>query len=82
MDDFTVAKAPEVKKLLESVKPLAYSVRGFAAASNLSPSTIYEVVKSGKLKSRRCNDKIVILPDDGMEYLHGLPEYEINKKRQ
>lgn len=68
--------------VLRLVLPLSYSVEGFAAATSISRSGIYEAIASGGLIARHPPNsrRTVITLFDGLNWLATLPRVELSKK--
>lgn len=47
----------------QAPEPLAYSIRDAVAVSSLSRPRIYQLIKEGKLESRKLGRRTVILAD-------------------
>lgn len=56
-------------------RKLAYSVKDLIAGGIGSRTTIYEAIKSRKLKARKRGKSTIVLPDDLDEYLESLPDF-------
>ena len=46
-----------------SLEPLAYSIKGAMAATSLGRARLYQLIKEGKLESRKLGRRTVILAD-------------------
>lgn len=70
---------PPPGNIIERVGPevLSFTIVGFAQATGIGATTLYEDAKSGKLKTRLLGvgkrKKRLILREDGMDYLKGFP---------
>ena len=53
--------------------PIAMSVGEVAKGTDLSPRTVWGLVKSGELPSRRIGRRVIILRSDLVAYLEGRP---------
>ena len=53
---------------------LAYSVAEACEASGIGRTTLYDLIKSGKLVARKCGRRTVILVDDLAAALKNLPK--------
>lgn len=53
--------------------PLALSIKDACAASGLSRTTIYQAIKAGDLKPRKCGNRTLILREDLSSFLLALP---------
>ena len=53
--------------------PIAYDLRGAALAVCVSERTLHYAIKGGHLKARKLGRKIVILREDLVDWLAGLP---------
>jgi excisionase family DNA binding protein len=56
----------------ECVTKIAYRVSEAVAATGLSRSSLYELMKTGALRSRKCGRSTLILRDDLVEFLNQL----------
>ena len=67
------------ENVIERVPPevLSFTIVGFAQATGIGATTLYEDAKSGKLKTRLLGigkrKKRLVLRDDGMDYLRSFP---------
>ena len=59
---------------------VAVSIKDAVRVSGIGRSKLYEVMKSGELPARKLGTRTIILFDDLMAYLDGLPPY-CGKKR-
>ena len=59
--------------LTEPGSVLAYSIEGFATASGLGRTRLYDAIKAGHLRARKYGNRTVILVEDGREFLSALP---------
>jgi excisionase family DNA binding protein len=55
------------------MKPVAYSVPDVLKMIGISRTTLYQLVKTGKLKVRKVGTRSVILSKDLEEWLESLP---------
>jgi excisionase family DNA binding protein len=55
----------------------ALSFKNAAKRSGVGRSTLYEAVKAGKLRSRKCGKRSLILVNDLEAWLHSLPENKL-----
>jgi len=53
--------------------PIAVSVQGAADLSGLGRTLIYEQIKLGKLPTRKCGSRTLILLEDLKQFIAGLP---------
>jgi excisionase family DNA binding protein len=51
----------------------AYSVEKFGRAFNIGRSTVYEEIRSGRLKARKVGARTLIAHEDAMAWLKALP---------
>src|SRR5690348_13416007 len=59
---------------------LAYSVEGFAAATSLGRTVIFELIRAGALTARKCGSRTLILQSDAIEFLAALPEIGLDRR--
>ena len=52
---------------------LAYSIAEACAAAGIRRTTLYNLIRSGKLRAIKCGGRTLILPDDLRRWLEGLP---------
>ena len=58
---------------METLHPLAYTVKEATAVAKLGTTSIYEAIKAGKIKPRKYGQKTLILHEDLKQFLEGLP---------
>jgi hypothetical protein len=66
-----------VARILEEHLPdwkLAYRIDETVAATGIGRTKLYEIIKSGKLETRRAEGMTVVLRDELQRYLHALPK--------
>jgi hypothetical protein len=51
----------------------AYSVKNFCLAFDIGRSSVYEEIRSGRLKARKSNNRTLITHEDGIAWLNALP---------
>ncbi len=56
-------------------KKLAYTVEDLVEGGVGSRTTVYELIKTGKLRARKRGRSTIILPDDAKECLENLPDF-------
>ena len=54
------------------IEPLAYSFQSFAQATGISSTNLRKDAKAGLLKIKQRGRRMIILKDDGVEYLNNL----------
>jgi excisionase family DNA binding protein len=59
-------------KPMQDGKKLAFSVQDVAEATSLSKSFIRNEIRDKNLKAKRCNRRLLIMPDDLQDYLSKL----------
>jgi excisionase family DNA binding protein len=64
-----------ISTTLALLKP-AYSVETFCLAFDIGRSTIYEEIRSGRLKAHKVGTRTIIALEDGLAWLHDLPVVE------
>ncbi len=57
-----------------SPKALAYSIPEVCEETGLGRSTIYEEIREGRLRARKCGRRTIVLPDDLTAWLNSLPQ--------
>jgi excisionase family DNA binding protein len=57
-----------------ATEPMAYGVDEAARASAIGRTSIYEAIRSGQLRARKCGRRTVILAPDLGAFLASLPE--------
>jgi predicted site-specific integrase-resolvase len=65
-----------VTKDLEAHLPdwkLAYRIDEAVAATGIGRTKLYEIIKAGKIETRRAEGMTIILRDELQRYLHSLP---------
>ena len=55
------------------VTKIAYRFSEAVVATGLSRSSLYELMKTGALRTRKCGRSTLILRDDLVEFLNQLP---------
>jgi excisionase family DNA binding protein len=58
---------------------ISYSIPEAVRITSLGRSTIYEAMKNGQLKARKCGKRTVILECDLSAFLKALPPLEVGK---
>ena len=58
---------------------LAYSVTKLGQALNIGRSTIYEEIRTGRLRVRKAGARTLIAHDDAMAWLNGLPTQPVDR---
>lgn len=66
---------------IEFMSIIAYSVRDACTASAIGRSSLYKLIKSGKLRVRKHGTRSLILASDLQRYLEQLPDAASLKKR-
>ena len=56
----------------DNIEPLAYSFQSFAQATGISSTNLRIDAKAGLLKIKQRGRRMIILKDDGVEYLNNL----------
>jgi excisionase family DNA binding protein len=65
-----------VARDLEDTVPdwkLSYRIDEAVAATGIGRTKLYEIIRAGKLETRRADGMILILRDELQRYLHSLP---------
>jgi hypothetical protein len=62
-----------VESVSASPVPLAHTIPGVVATTSLSRSLVYEEIRKGHLKVRKCGRRTVVLNDDLRAWLLSLP---------
>ena len=52
---------------------LAYRIDEAVAATGIGRTKLYEIIKAGKIETRRAEGMTIILRDELQRYLHSLP---------
>lgn len=65
-----------MQETLQQCQKESYSPKTVAEMTDTRLPTIYEALRSKRLKGRRIGQRIIILHDDLMEWLNSLPEYD------
>jgi hypothetical protein len=60
---------------LALIKP-AYSVETFCLAFDIGRSSVYEEIRTGRLKAHKVGTRTIIALEDGLAWLHGQPVVE------
>jgi hypothetical protein len=60
---------------------VAYSVEKFVRTFNIGRSTIYEEIRSGRLKIRKAGARTLIPHEDAMAWLNGLPTQSVDRTK-
>jgi hypothetical protein len=60
-------------QITDGVAKIAYRVSEAVVASGLSRSLLYENMKNGTLRSKKCGRRTLILHDDLVDFLKRLP---------
>jgi len=68
-----LSKTLVTDQISNGVGKIAYRVSEAVAASGLSRSLLYEFMKKGALRSKKCGRRTLILQDDLVEFLTKLP---------
>ena len=63
----------EMKSAIANAAPRARSVPAFAGYIGVGKSTIWQLIKDGKLRAVRINGRTLILHEDGEKFLRSLP---------
>lgn len=53
--------------------PIAHTVKDACDLTGLGRSTIYEAIKAGRLKPRKCGNRTLILHEDLKRFIESLP---------
>ena len=61
--------------------PRAMSIAEFSERYGLGRTTIYEEIKLGRLRARKCRKRTVITEDDAEDWLRSLPLVACNTKQ-
>jgi hypothetical protein len=61
------------KRRTEGAPTLAFSVDSFADAHQIGRSTVFEEIKSGRLKARKVNGRTIITIEDAADWRNSLP---------
>ena len=56
------------------VQPLGYTIEGAVAASGIGRTKLYDAIRAGQLRARKCGRRTIILDDDLRAFLAALPE--------
>jgi len=56
----------------------AMSIAEFCERYSLGRTAVYQQIKSGRLRARKCGKRTIIADDDGEEWLRSLPAFEAN----
>jgi hypothetical protein len=51
----------------------AFSIESFADAHEIGRSSVYEEIKSGRLKARKVRNRTIITAEDAEVWRHSLP---------
>ena len=60
---------------MEAAAKYTHSIDEFAALAGLSRVTVYNEIRSGKLKARKIGRRTVIVSSDARTYLDALPVF-------
>lgn len=60
---------------MEAAAKYTHSIDEFAKLAGLSRVTVYNEIRSGKLKARKIGRRTVVLADDAKAYLNALPAF-------
>lgn len=58
---------------MQDAEKIAYTPKSLSQATDTGLTKIWEAIKNGNLKSRKLGRKRLILREDAMEWLKGLP---------
>ena len=61
------------RKWTKGAATLAFSVESFADAHEIGRSSVYEEIKSGRLKARKVNNRTIITFEDAAAWRANLP---------
>jgi excisionase family DNA binding protein len=56
------------------VQPLAYTIDDAVLASGIGRTKIYDAIRAGKLRAKKCGRRTIILEEDLRAFLGSLPE--------
>ena len=56
------------------VQPLGYTIDGAVAASGIGRTKLYDAIRAGKLRAKKCGRRTIILEEDLRAFLAALPE--------
>jgi excisionase family DNA binding protein len=60
----------------QTMFPMAYSIANFGRFFSIGRSTIYEEIRSGRLKIHKAGARTLISHDDAIAWLNALPTRE------
>jgi excisionase family DNA binding protein len=74
---------PEISQLepARGARPRAMSIAEFSERYGVGRTTIYEEIKLGRLRARKCRKRTVITEDDAEDWLRSLPLVACNTKQ-
>jgi hypothetical protein len=75
-----VSKTPEVKQA-RGARQRVMSISEFSARYGPGRTTIYEEIKLGRLRARKCGKRTFITEDDAEDWLRSLPLINCNTKQ-
>jgi hypothetical protein len=67
--DDTATPAPAVE-----AARLAYSIESFAKAADIGRTTVYEAIRTGRLKAKKVGSRTIITTPAARDYLDALPD--------
>lgn len=53
--------------------PICHTIPDACVATGLSRTTLYEAIKAGRLKPRKCGNRTLILHEDLKRFIKSLP---------
>lgn len=56
------------------VQPLAYTIDDAVSASGIGRTKLYDAIRVGKLRARKCGRRTIIIDEDLRSFLRALPE--------
>ena len=56
------------------VQPLAYTIEDAVSASGIGRTKLYDAIRAGKLRARKCGRRTLIIDEDLRSFLRALPE--------
>jgi excisionase family DNA binding protein len=66
-------------KTTPTTSKAAFAIKEAARVSSLSRATLYEAIKCGALRARKCGARTLILDADLREFLRDLPQFPNNQ---
>lgn len=62
------------RRTLEAGHRLAYSIESFAEAANIGRTSIYEAIRDGRLKAKKCGSRTLIPASAADDFFANLPD--------